>query len=176
MIERSSFDSPSPKGSKHDSGQAWLLREPLRLRGCHCCQHLQHSVFPANRGPRLCTQHAHQRGPGPVGLCMPSGPRAPVQAGTLFLPFQRGRVHKGCSIALVSCRAVKYFLGYTAPAPCSLPSSTYPRSERRLTGRAALLDCRLLQRQDCPIQCPKLCLTSVCPAHSRTHTHHLGNE
>uniref|UniRef100_A0A8P0NJT5 Phosphoglucomutase-1 n=2 Tax=Canis lupus familiaris TaxID=9615 RepID=A0A8P0NJT5_CANLF len=53
-------------GSKHDSWQAWFLCEPFRLRGCHCCQHLQHSIFPANWGPRLCPQYAYQWGPGQV--------------------------------------------------------------------------------------------------------------
>lgn len=96
----------SPQGSKHDSGQAWVLCEPFRLCGCHCCQHLQHSVFPADRGPWLCTEHAHEWCPGPVGLSIPLtflSRVVPVFTapftvpGTRVLPFQhRHLMHRVC--------------------------------------------------------------------------------
>lgn len=102
---------PSFKGSKHDSGQAWFFCEPFRLCGCHCCQHLQHSIFPADGGPRLCTQHAHEWCPGPVGLpisrALLSGvilgfPMPFPMPGTVFFPFHWSHlVHNVCLVFLI---------------------------------------------------------------------------
>ena len=136
---------PSPKGSKHDSGQARVLCEPFRLHGCHCCQHLQHSVFPANWGPRLCTQHAHQWCPGPVGLSVPSARiRLLTVLGSPFPAFQLGHLMHGvCSVSVYFVRewVCVFWIGCTPsmlpPHPAFLPPWHLPHCVLI----ACLLDC-----------------------------------
>ena len=60
------FHTFFPTGPLHDPRPKWLLCEPFRLPGHHCCQPLLHSIFPSDGGPRVWEEYAHQHGPGQV--------------------------------------------------------------------------------------------------------------